>query len=97
MNIIVFQLLIISSIFIFILWFQYIYDKKNNKIRTSIYDKYKLPVLISSIIGLIIYYLNIQQKNSYNNKDNNYFNPFMIFNNKKYTNEQLVYTEMPNF
>jgi len=94
MNIIVFQLLIISSIFIFILWFQHIDDKKNNKIRTSIYDKYKLPILISSIIGLIIYYLQ-NQNNLYNDKC--YFNPFMIFNKKNYTNNQLVYTEMPNF
>lgn len=97
MNIIVLQSLIISSIFIFIKWFQYIDDKKNNKIRISLYDKYKLPLLISSIIGLIIYYSNIFNNT---NTDSCYFNPFLIFNTNtkhKYNTEQLVYTEMANF
>lgn len=40
--------------FLIILWFQNNEDKKYNKTRVSIYDKYKLPLLVSSIIGLIL-------------------------------------------
>ena len=40
--------------FLIILWFQNNEDKKYNKIRMSQYDKYKLPLLVSTIIGLIL-------------------------------------------
>ncbi len=40
--------------FLIILWFQNKDDKKHNKIRVTVYDKYKLPLLVSTIIGLIL-------------------------------------------
>jgi hypothetical protein len=54
MNFILKQLLIITCIFLIITWFQNIDDKKYNKIRNTFYDKYKFPILVSAIIGLII-------------------------------------------
>ena len=54
MTLILKQLLIISSTFLIITWFQNIDDKKYNKTRNTFYDKYKFPILISAIIGLII-------------------------------------------
>ena len=54
MTLILKQLLIISSTFLIITWFQNIDDKKYNKTRNTFYDKYKFPTLVSAIIGLII-------------------------------------------
>jgi hypothetical protein len=54
MNIILKQLLIIICTFLIVIWFQNIDDKKYNKIRNTYYDKYKFPILVSAIIGLII-------------------------------------------
>ena len=54
MTLILKQLLIILSTFLIITWFQNIDDKKFNKTRNTFYDKYKFPILISAIIGLII-------------------------------------------
>lgn len=54
MNLILKQLLIIICTFLIIIWFQNIDDKKYNKIRNTFYDKYKFPILVSAIIGLII-------------------------------------------
>ncbi len=59
MNLILKQILIISVCFIIILWFQNKEDIKNKKERKSFYDKYKFPVLVSSIIGLILNLQNI--------------------------------------
>jgi predicted permease len=54
MTLILKQLLIILSTFLIITWFQNIDDKKYNKTRNTLYDKYKFPTLVSAIIGLII-------------------------------------------
>ena len=54
MNLIFKQLIIISFTFIIILWFQDIDDKRHNKVRETFYEKYKFPLLVSAIIGLII-------------------------------------------
>jgi len=48
------QILLIVVVFIVVLWYQDYEDKKNNKVRKTFYDQYKLPLLISSIVGLII-------------------------------------------
>lgn len=90
MNIFIKYFLIILFTFIFILWFQNIDDKKYNKNRISIYEKYKFPLLISSIIGLIInLYHNNCIKNDFKQNKIKLFNPNNL--------QQQIYIEMPNF
>ena len=48
------QILIISSVFLIILWFQKQDDRKYHKKRKNLYDIYKFPVLMSAIIGLLL-------------------------------------------
>ena len=52
------KILILIIIFCVIYWFQYIDDIKNNKERLYLYDKIKLPLLITTIISLIFIYEN---------------------------------------
>ena len=54
MNLIIRQIIVMVITFLIILWFQNKDDIKHNKIRITLYDKYKLPLLVSTIIGLII-------------------------------------------
>lgn len=54
MNLFLKQFLVISCVFLIILLFQNLEDKKQNRIRKTFYEKFKLPLLISSITGLII-------------------------------------------
>ena len=54
MNLILKQVLIIGTIFIVILWYQHQDDKKTKRERKTFLDKYKLPLLVSSIIGLMM-------------------------------------------
>lgn len=54
MNLLLKQVLIIGTIFTIILWFQQQDDKKTKRERNTFFDKYKLPLLVSSIIGLMI-------------------------------------------
>ena len=46
--------LIILISFFLILWIQNVDDRKNKRVRKSLYDKYKMPLLVSSIVGLVI-------------------------------------------
>jgi hypothetical protein len=54
MNLIIKQIIVMIITFLLIVWFQNIDDTKNKRIRNSYYEKYKLPVLVSTIIGLIL-------------------------------------------
>lgn len=54
MNYIIKQGLIVISVFLIVLLYQNKDDKKYKKERTTFYDKYKFPILISSIIGLLL-------------------------------------------
>jgi hypothetical protein len=54
MNLFLKQFLVISFVFLIILLFQNLEDKKQNRARNTFYEKFKLPLLISSITGLII-------------------------------------------
>ena len=54
MNHIIKQLLIVIITFLTIMWFQKCDDKRNNKIRETFYEKYKLPLLVSCIVGLLL-------------------------------------------
>ena len=53
------QIIVIILTFIIILWFQNMDDKKQNIKRLTLFDKFKFPVLFSSIIGLLLSYNNI--------------------------------------
>ena len=50
------KILILIIIFCIMYWFQYIDDIKNNKERLFLYDKIKLPLLITTIICLIFFF-----------------------------------------
>ena len=54
MNLIIKQIIVVIITFLIILWFQNSDDKKHKRNRESLYDKYKLPLLVSTIIGLIL-------------------------------------------
>lgn len=54
MNLILKQFLIIGIAFFIILWFQHEDDKKHKRERKTFYDKYKFPLLVSSIIGFVL-------------------------------------------
>ena len=56
MKLIIKQIIVMVITFLIILWFQNKDDAKHNKTRVSLYDKYKLPLLVSTIIGLILNY-----------------------------------------
>ena len=64
MNLIVKQFCIIIGVFSITLWVQDMDDKKYNKTRTDFYDKYKFPLLMSAIIGLLINIPEIIMKNN---------------------------------
>jgi len=50
--------LIICITFVLIYWFQQVDDDKRCKERTNLYEKIKLPLLVSSIVGLILFWDN---------------------------------------
>ena len=54
MKLILKQFGIIIVVFSITLWVQQMDDKKYNKTRIDFFDKYKFPLLMSSIIGLLI-------------------------------------------
>jgi predicted permease len=56
MKLIVKQLIVMIIVFIIILWFQNNDDKKHSRSRLTLFDKYKLPLLVSTITGLILCY-----------------------------------------
>jgi hypothetical protein len=53
MKLIMKQILIVVSSFFIILWLQTKEDKRNNRIRNTPYEKFKFPLLVSSMIGLL--------------------------------------------
>jgi hypothetical protein len=55
MNIIIRNLLIVTGVFILFAWLQYREDMLNKKKVSSLYEKYKKPLLFASIIGLILH------------------------------------------
>lgn len=54
MNIIIRNLLIVIGVFLLFAWLQYREDIQNKKKVSSLYEKYKKPLLFSAIIGLIL-------------------------------------------
>jgi hypothetical protein len=66
MNLILKQVLIVGSVFTILFWFQQKDDKKTKRIRKNFIDKFKLPILVSSIVGLILNFKNLTNINCNN-------------------------------
>ena len=111
MNFVIKQILIISTVFLIIFWFQNIEDKKYNKARKTVYEKYKFPVLVSAIVGLLLH-LDINKMfsncvkptneiiivSSKINTNANYVKPFInesVFS--KELTDQQIFTDLPDF
>jgi len=47
------QILIGVSSFFIIFWLQSKEDKRNNRVRNTPYEKFKFPILVASMIGLL--------------------------------------------
>ena len=87
--------LIVVITFCIIYWFQTVDDKKRCKKRTSIYDKIKLPLLVSAIVGLIILWNNnFYTLTNYNKEiSKNFFNDL----NLQQDNNNEINTKPQNF
>jgi hypothetical protein len=108
MNYIIKQIILLSIIFILILWFQQNEKKDKEKDKNiSLYNKIKLPLLVCSIIGFILN-LNIKFNNNIdvalidncNNDDiliNNNENIFKSSINNTSDKNLLIYTDLPEF
>lgn len=107
MNLILKQLLIIVFVFLIVLWFQKVDDKKQKKTRTGIYDEYKLPLLVSAMVGLV---LSLPQLMCINEPDITIITPIKEcgprvtsydslpwINLSKDLSDQQVFTDLPNF
>jgi hypothetical protein len=68
MKLIIKQFCIIIGVFSITLWVQQMDDKKYNKTRIDFFDKYKLPLLMSAIIGLLINVPELIMKINTNNE-----------------------------
>lgn len=102
MNNFIKQSLIIVFCFFLILWFQDLDDKKNKKTRDTLYDKYKIPILVCSIIGLLLTVnLNEDLISQFFRKENNInlskSNIENLVNPKLELNGQNIYTDLPDF
>jgi hypothetical protein len=53
MKLIMKQMLIVFSSFFIIFWLQSKEDKRTNKVRNTPYEKFKFPLLVSSMVGLL--------------------------------------------
>lgn len=83
------------------LWFQYKDDMKNKHDKRSCYDKYKMPLLVAAIVGLVLNLStllnNITLITTIEECSNTIMPPIRETFNTKNDIEQLIYTEMPNF
>lgn len=103
--------IIIIITFVIVYWFQTVDDKKRYKERTSIYDKIKLPLLVSAIISLIILWNNenkisnnfcaelntIPTNIGMNIKSQTFFKNFKTSIISKNQDNMDVYTDLPDF
>ena len=90
--------LIFIMTFCIIYWFQIIDDKKICKEKTNIYDKIKLPLLASAIVGLVILWINDSLTTisvcSISNETSIFERPIKILNNHHNLD---IYTELPEW
>lgn len=102
------KVLLVLIVFTAILWFQNKDDELNNRKREGLYEKYKFPTLVSSIVGLLLT-INIDnlfpfmQCNEEVNqlivispRINPRVNPKTELNNTNITDQQ-VFTDFPDF
>lgn len=107
MNYIIKQIILLSIIFILILWFQQNDKNTKEKENISLYNKIKLPLLVCSIIGFILNLnikfndnIDIKLINTCNNDDNlidNNENIFKSCMNNTSDKNLLIYTDLPEF
>lgn len=102
MNPLIQQVLILCSVFLIILWFQNLDDKRTNMKRISLYEKYKLPVLVCSILGLIInlqIYLNDCNMIFISTVEQPIIQPIKesISQYTRPSQNQQIYTDLPDF
>ncbi len=111
MNILLKQAIIIIGVFLIVLWWQNIDDKKHKKERDSLVDKYKFPLLVSAFIGLLFNipgYLSFGSQCACNTAELTIITPVkeipvMTKNDmvkpfiKDLITEQQVFTDMPDF
>jgi predicted permease len=57
------QIFILIFIFILTVWFQNTDDKRYQKKRITFYDKYKIPIFFSAVVGLIMNLFDIFNDN----------------------------------
>jgi hypothetical protein len=55
------QFIVIAIIFFLIYWFQNIEDTKYKRNRLTIYEKYKYPIFVSALVGLVLSYYDISE------------------------------------
>jgi|LauGreDrversion4_2_1035121.scaffolds.fasta_scaffold191720_2 hypothetical protein len=53
MKLIMKQILIVVSSFFIIFWLQKKEDKRTNRVRNTPYERFKFPLLVSSMVGLL--------------------------------------------
>lgn len=53
MKLIMKQILIVVSSFFIIFWLQSKEDKRTNKVRNTPYERFKFPLLVASMVGLL--------------------------------------------
>jgi hypothetical protein len=92
------QILIITISFLIVYWFQYKDDLKVKRKRITMYEKFKFPLLIATIVGLV---LNLHE---FMNKDCKITSVVVspIIERKTESSHfsdinQLIYTDMPDF
>ena len=109
MKLIVKHTLIIISTFFIILWFQNKDDTKYNIKRVGNYDKYKFPVLVSAIIGLLMQFSTVFNQCQACQLQLAIINPVAECENvlsksdmvkpfiKNIISDQQIYTDLPDF
>lgn len=87
-----FKFVIIVSIFLLVLWFQYTDDMNRCKKRETFYSYIKLPLLIVCLIMLMFYYLNQNGNEPTDTTIMNESTVNYLFDTKN--KDLLVYTEL---
>lgn len=96
MKLIIKQIIVMIITFLIILWFQNNDDNKQNKVRDTIYDKYKFPLLVTTIIGLIFNFSSFFKTDCL--IDNNIEIELPIQTNlKDNINKLQISTDLPDF
>ena len=96
MKLIIKQIIVMIITFLIIIWFQNNDDNKQNKVRDTIYDKYKFPLLVTTIIGLIFNFSSFFKIDCLNVNNIEIELPIQT-NLKDIINKLQILTELPDF